>query len=502
MKNRLHRPGLNRYAEFASGKTASDLSTEIATRSKTAPWLDIYEALPNPDPVLRNTSNYIGILDEIKRECHVKACTKSRKAGVQRRKWKIEGYDASPLAIETITKIFDDLDTREIIREALDGWGYGFKPLEILWQREGDLTVPFQVSGKPPQWFAFDKNNELRLRLDGFKLQPVKPYKFLLARYEASYNNPYGEAEFSLCFWPTTFKKGGIKFWAMFLERFGMPHAIGKTRPGADVKERDDLLTALTGLIRDAAGIIPNDASVELLETNGGSGTSDLYWRHAHYHDGEISKVLLGHASAADSTPGRLGSDTSAMDVRSDIIDDDSVMVEKCMDNLIRWIHELNPQLGDARPRFEIYDENDVDTARADRDFKLMNSGRVILKKSYFTKRYDFSDDDIDVVETPDLQAPTPATSPVRPAQFSAPPKSADAAQTEVDSMLAGISDADLQKQSDELLKPLIALVESATSFDDLSKKLPALYPGLDDAAIAAMLKKAMLLANVKGASA
>lgn len=31
-----------------------------------------------------------------------------------------------------------------------------------------------------------------------------------------------------MCFWPVAFKKGGMKFWLRFAEKFGSPWVIGK----------------------------------------------------------------------------------------------------------------------------------------------------------------------------------------------------------------------------------------------------------------------------------
>ncbi len=408
MKTLLHHRQQNSLGAQFSRQGDVSLSTDVATRSNVSPWLAFYDALPNPDPVLRKTSSRIEILHEIKREPHVSACTKSRKAGVQMRLWKIDKSKASSIAAEIIENIFKDIkggpegedDFRSVIREVLDGWGYGYKPLEVLWKREGNLIIPVSIIGKPPEWFCFGTDNELRLRKsDGFTSEPVEQYKFLLARNEASYSNPYGEAEFSLAFWPTTFKKGGIKFWAIFLETFGMPHAIGKVRPGAEDKEITDLLNSLSNLIRDAAGVFPNDTTVELLETKAGSGSSDLYERYARYHDGEISKCILGHGAAVDSTPGKLGGEDPSMDVRSDILDDDAGLVEDVLNKLIRDIHELNPALGKMRPRFKLYKKGDVNASRADRDSKLLGNKRITLTKKYFTTHYDFADDEIDIIE-------------------------------------------------------------------------------------------------------
>ncbi|MFA5751106.1 MAG: DUF935 family protein [Candidatus Paceibacterota bacterium] len=480
-------------------RIAKNLSTQIATRTNLNPWIAVYDALPNPDPVLRKTSNRIEILHEIKREPHVSACSKSRKAGVTKRKWKIEEGNAASSEVEIIESIFENLRIRKVIREILDAWGYGYKPLEILWQREGNLIIPESIVGVPPEYFEFGIDNELRLKQENsFKSEPVEPHKFLLAQYEASYSNPYGEAQYSLAFWPTTFKKGGIKFWAQFMESFGMPHAVGKVpRSQMGGKEASELLNALTLLIQNAAAVFPDDASVELLETKAGSGSSDLYERHARYHDGEISKCILGHGSAADATPGKLGGDDPAMDVRSDIIADDSSMVMECFDELIRSIYALNPTWGAERPGFVLYDEEDVDTARADRDFKLMNSGRIILKKSYFTKRYDFDESDIEVIEKVDPLSPSTPTNPVNAEFSSATPGTAG--QENVDDLLTGITDAIMQQQVERFLKPVIELVELSSSYEEVQAGILKLYPKLNTSEITNTLERAMLLSSLQG---
>ena len=291
------------------------------------------------------------------------------------------------------------------------------------------------------------------------------------------------------------FKKNGIKKWAIFLEKFGSPHAIGKTPRNSETKERAELLDSLQNLIDSACATIPDDASVELLEMSSGNVSGDLYERHARYHDGEISKVILGHSAAADSTPGRLGGEDGAMAVRADIIDDDSAMVEDCFNELIRYIHELNPSLGHSRPCFELYDEEEVDTERADRDFKLMNSGHVIPKKKYFVRRYDFDEDEIDVIETPDPSTPQKPSKPTDPAEFSAPPSGQD----DVDEMLDSIKDSDLNNIAAEFMQPVFELLDTVNSYDELNSRLVELYPKMPTDKLSTMLEKAMLLSSVRG---
>ena len=198
-----------------------------------------------------------------------------------------------------------------------------------------------------------------------------------------------------MCFWPVTFKKGGLKFWAKFLEKFGMPHAIGKLPPNAKDDERKELLDALKQMVQDTAAIIPNDATVELLEMGNVGESSDSFEKYVRYHDGQISTVILGHSAAVTSTPGKLGNENMAAKVRADIIDCDAEMICDSFDRLIGWIYKLNPSFGEDKPRFVLYSETEIDADRAKRDCNLMATGQVKLTKRYFTRHYDYEDEDI-----------------------------------------------------------------------------------------------------------
>jgi len=162
-----------------------------------------------------------------------------------------------------------------------------------------------------------------------------------------------------------------------------MPHAVGKAPRGASDKDRNELLQSLTAMVRDACAAIPDDQSIEFLDTNV-SGSTDAYERFAQYHDSEISTAILGHSAGATATPGRLGGDDLALQVRADIVDNDAAMVADTMNTLIRYIHELNPSLGEKRPEFILYDPKDIDKVRAERDSMLLNTGKIRLTKKYF----------------------------------------------------------------------------------------------------------------------
>ena len=500
---------MNDYVEFASRSLEGYLTREIATGNTLRAWGSLYTALPNPDPVLRRTGQSITILDEIRREVHVAACSESREAAVTKKKWAIERADAAPRAAETLEAAFKELPVRHIVRELCEAWGYGYQISEIIWERQGDLLLPLEVSGKPRPWFTFGKDGALRiLNSPGDQTGiPVEPYKFLITRHRASYENPYGESKYSSCFWPVTFKKGGLKFWAVFLEKFGMPHVVGKQSRNASDKERRELLQALAGMIRDACGVIPDDQSIEFLQANV-TGSSDVYERFARYHDSEISTAILGHSAGATATPGRLGGEDLAMQVREDIIENDCGMVEDTMNTLIKYIHELNPSLGVERPRFILYDTKDINKPRAERDALLLNTGRVRFTKKYYVDKYDFDEDEIEIVEDNDAAetgaGSYPAEFSLRPPRAAQPPRHQTGAtqaefQEAVDTLAGHLPDDVVQTQVERLLKPVFELVNNAESLEDVERRLAALWSEIDTAEVEKTVEKAVLLGETWG---
>ncbi|MCL2689055.1 MAG: DUF935 domain-containing protein [Chitinispirillia bacterium] len=496
---------MNRFAEF-SRHLESYLTREIAKHGAGNAFGSFFAALPNPDPVLRKTGQSISILDEIRREIHVEACSESREAAVTKKKWCIERADASSHAAEVIEKAFKNLLTRNVIREMCEAWGYGYQISEIVWARYGDLFLPEKIIGRSRNLFVFGKDGELRMRETeaDFNGTPVPPRKFLLTQHRASCDNPYGEAKYSRCFWPVTFKKGGIKFWAVSTEKFGTPKLFGKLpRALIDTDERDKLLRALIDMVQDACAVIPDDGSVDALETNV-TASGDLYERFAHFQNAEISTAILGHSAGATATPGRLGGEDLAVKVRADLVENDSGMVIETMKTLIKYIHELNPSLGQERPEFLLHDEKDIDKDLADRDAKLVGTGQIRFTKKYFTGRYGFREDEIEVVP-PHEGVVTPRNVEVVSPQFAAAaPSSLNLTspiefQSAVTALADELPDAALQTTIEGVLNPALEVINKADSFDDIVKGLSGLYGKMDTASAQATLEKIMFLGETCG---
>ncbi|HCA7964669.1 TPA: DUF935 family protein, partial [Escherichia coli] len=170
-----------------------------------------------------------------------------------------------------IRDMLDDLDLSRIIGEMTDAVLYGYQPCEIMWGRSVKSWAIADIVGKPPEWFQFDNDNLLRFRAKdaGLEGEPVPLNKFVVPRQDATYDNPYGFPDLSMCFWPVTFKKGGMKFWVRFAEKYGSPWVIGKHPRGTAQGEIDLLLDSMEAMVEDAVAAIPDDSSIEIKEAAG-----------------------------------------------------------------------------------------------------------------------------------------------------------------------------------------------------------------------------------------
>lgn len=93
-----------------------------------------------------------------------------------------------------------------------------------------------------------------------------------------------------------------------FVELFAQPYRIGKTTK-TEESERAELAQALKDMGSSGWAIVDNTDTIEFLESSlggtGYQGYDNLEKRCQQY----ISKVILGHADALDSTAGKLGSE-------------------------------------------------------------------------------------------------------------------------------------------------------------------------------------------------
>ena len=476
--------------DFVDVDDREGLTAEQAPRSRSVDWLGWYGYLPDPDTVLSKLGQDLSTYRQLLSDAHVWSCYESRTAGTLSQEWKIdpaaEGGSARPnkRAYELAQMVMKGLDVRQVIEDILQAVFFGMSPIEVIW-RTGTVWLPESVMGKPAEWFMFNESNELRfMSRDNMTVgEPVPEYKFLLPRHHASYQNPYGERVLSRCFWPVAFKKGGFKFWAIFTEKFGMPWVRGKVPRGTSETERAALMANLAKMVQDAVAVINDDESVEITEASGKKASADIYDQLIAAGNHEVSKAILGQTGTTEGTPGKLGNETSQMEVRQDLIDGDKQMVCSTFNLLFTWITGLNVA-GAAPPAFEFVKEEDVQKDRAERD-KTLNEQGVDFTKKYYCRTYNLAEDDFE------LSRANPAGSQDF-ADTGDDPTPGDTLGALGDKTLA---EADLGG----LMGPVEKLLARVSTLAEFRDGLIELYADMDDSDLGALMEKALLLAEMAG---
>jgi phage gp29-like protein len=477
----------NQYILFNESK--KPLSEELATRKRAINYFNLSMNLPDPDPILKKQGKDITIYKELLSDAHVWACIQSRKAGVLSLEWDIDRGKAKSRQAKIIESLFDSLDLYAIISEILNASLFGFQPLEILWQKDGNLIIPSNIKAKPAEWFVFDDENNLKLKTKENRQGDIVPdKKFLCPQYNPSYENPYGERTLSRVFWPVTFKKGGVKFWVIFTEKYGMPFLIGKHPRGTSKEDTDNLADMLETMVQDAIAVIPDDSSVEIHEAGGKGASADIYDRLIDKMNAEISKAILGQTLTTEiGDKGSYAASNTHMSVRADIVDADKKMVEKTLNQLIKWIYELNFSAEISNiPTFTMWEEEDVDLTLAQRDKILTDTG-IKFSKNYFIKTYGLEEDDIEEMQEKEEK---PAFS-----EFNEPADFED--QKAIDQFIDSLSEKELQGQAEVILKSVIDLIQKGNSYEEILESLSENH--LNTNSFERYIEKALFISEIYG---
>ncbi len=469
------------------------ITDEIATRKRALNFYTLANILPDPDIVLKKQGKDITIYKELLCDSHVFACIQSRKSGVLSLEWDINrGLDKDENA-EEIEKLLKKLDIHKLISDILDATSFGFQPLEIMWKRDkSGHVLPERVVAKPPEWFCFDDDNNLKFRTkENYYGELLPDKKFLLVQNNPTYNNPYGERTLSRVFWNVTFKKGGMKFWVIFTEKYGMPHLIGKHPRGATKAETDSLADMLEEMVQDAIAVIPDDSSVEIKEASK-SSSAEIYEKLIDKMNSEISKAILGQTLTTEvGATGSYAAANTHMQVRQDIIDSDKKLVESVINQLITWIYEINFPNSEI-PVFELYAPEDVDLTLAQRD-KILSDTGVKFTKEYFIKAYGLEEEDFDIRE--DIIPPQVPNF----KEFKEQEETAPLGQQQLEDLFKFLSENELTNQAQKMLSPLISLIENCDSFEEAYELLTD--KNLKSKKFEESLQKALFLSELQGRS-
>ncbi|EHQ1843466.1 DUF935 family protein [Salmonella enterica] len=491
-----------KFVSFAE-RDKRRLTDEIASRGNTV-WGfgSFFGMLPNPDPILKAAGMDIRAYRDLRVDPLVGSAIRRRKSAVKALERGFNEGDTDTPVCEFLKDMMAAWDMDAIIGGLLDAPLFGWQPAELMWVKDNGRFTVSNIVAKPPEWFHFDTDNQLRFRGKNGPSEGIAPpdYKFICPTQDATYDNPYGFADLSMCFWPGMFKKHGWRFWMQFVEKYATPWAVGKHARGATQSDIDQLMDGLEQMVQDAIAVIPEGDSVEIKEPMGKSASSDIFQAMITMARAEISIALLGQNQTTEAETNK-ASAQAGLEVTDDIRDGDAAIVTGAINQVLQWAAQLN--FGDVPvPVWNLWEQESIDDTQAKRD-QTLSQTRGFFTEQYYQREYGLQPGDINpqaMMLPSSSWGQIPLTGQPSLTFAEAAVRADSGIRDKLDEALSSVSDA---LMSDDVMAPLLApvfeAIRNGATPTDLMGQLASIYPQMDGDALVERLTKVRFLAKVLG---
>ncbi len=262
--------------------------------------------------------------DMEEKDAHLFSQFQTRKLAVTGLDWEVQSYSENPMDKKIaafVEKELNSLDRlNDIFMDMLDAIGKGISILEIDWGIRDGRNVIRDIEWIHPKKLIWDSmTDELKICTRDYPAGVEFPKnKFVIHKYKAKSGHDSRAGFLRVISWMYLFKNYTLKDWVSFCEVFGMPIRLGKYSQAASEDDKRQLMDAIYMIGTDAAGIIPDSAVIEFIESNK-TTSAEIYERLARYCDEQISKAVLGQTLTADSGGGSYAQGKVHNDVRKDL---------------------------------------------------------------------------------------------------------------------------------------------------------------------------------------
>ena len=443
--------------------------------------------LPKDDTLITRgggTSTGLKLYDELERDPKAWETLEKRKMALTARTWKVEPArgDTSrkaKKAADMVSAQFEALGFDQLTKTLLDATLKGISTNEVLWRKVGSEIVADEVLDLEPWIFQFKLKpdpDEFLFARCGVRLLTARNYdlgekvpdkKFLIHRFGAKYNNPWGLGLGTRLFWPIFFKRQGIQFWLSFAERFGTPVPVGKYPNNAQPQERATLRRALQAFQQEASIMVPQGMEITLLEA--AKSGIDTYERLCRYMDDQTAGIVLGKAGGIGSGGQLASAINTDNEIRLELVKADGDLLSDTLNRqLVRWIVDYNMP-GTPYPTVTRVVEEAKDVKQLATTKKLLFD--MGFRPTLETIKRDFGGDYTEVT----LKDFSPAANVATVPEFADPETPAD--QAAVDAALDALRGEYLQSLMAKLLAPVFKALRQSNDHQAALEQLVDLFP-------------------------
>lgn len=308
-------------ANILINPNAAPTRADLAVHSDGSLDLASYvaEILPNPDAVLSSLGGNVKEYSKLRRDDQVAALMQQRQDKLVAAEYEVVpgGEDARDVAAadflrEQLAAIQFDLACRKMHGSIL----YGYGVAECLWGRDAGRITLENIKVRKSSRFGYAKDGLLKLIVQA-EYRPMPPRKFWCVTWGAEDDDsPYGTGLGHALWWPVYLKRNGARFWAAFLDRFGVPTTKAIYQPDSSEAETErrkrTALEAAMSLRSEGAVAMPAGFDVSLVEATS-NGAAD-FKSFLAYWDDAIAKIILSQTGTS-----RIGQYSGTAEVHSGV---------------------------------------------------------------------------------------------------------------------------------------------------------------------------------------
>lgn len=285
------------------------------------------------------------LMEKAEIDAHVAGCLMGRRAGFLK-EWRLtEASEArADVAVkEFIEAVFMRINMRELFEDMHEARLKKFSVIELLWDVEEGRQIITSAKRVPQKYFRYDKDGTLKIDF-GRELKEIPADAALICESNRDPILLPVLRDFIL-------KEFGLESWASFLETFGEPFIIGRYPAGIGEELKADLEAGVNTLAASARGIVPDNASIEIIESKKNTGDHQAFKQTC---DESIAIAILGHANAVSRSQGmQVGENQESYKVKREIALGDCFYVEEQVTRLVRLLTRRNFAAG-APPIFTL----------------------------------------------------------------------------------------------------------------------------------------------------
>ena len=444
------------------------------------------------------------------RDLHYRSVLSTRKDAVCGLKIKVEPASDEKRDIELAQAVESDiLKNRQarfvpLVRDMLDALAKGFSVNEITWNTSGRTWKPQKYTWKDPRWFQYDKETGQTLMLRDTltdELHPLLPNKFIIHEpHLISGTQIAGGLALPALFY-FMLKSYDVTSWAAFIDRYGFPIRLGKYSRKATKDDITTLRRAVASIGADFGAVIPEGATIDIIESKTSGENSEAYQRMAEWIDKQISKLVLGQTMTTDDGSSRAQGEVHE-EVRQDIAAADALSVADTLNSCL-VVPYINFNFGEQEryPEIVLYKPDEQNIEQVVSAIEKLAPHGLTAKADEIRSLLGLSKPE-DGDETiggriPTSELPDELNSKTELNAASAKGQSDSSFVSDIEADYSG----DLVPISDEIAEVLEKAADKATDFDSFKAELRRLSVEWSPDKIAELMAVAFFSARAKGDS-